>query len=127
MMFLRCGILWHLLGNVIVIVFREQKKVWPRYIEFSTVLWHRFIEKYGTHIIVGLKMGGKDVISIRQLQKSLLQPAEVQSLLKEWADEKFTNLNGSASVDAESSRNQRVKFQKSLTFCFSHESHSFVV
>uniref|UniRef100_A0A7N0TJM1 MACPF domain-containing protein n=1 Tax=Kalanchoe fedtschenkoi TaxID=63787 RepID=A0A7N0TJM1_KALFE len=54
-----------------------------------------FIEKYGTHVVVGLKMGGKDVISIKQLQKSALQPDEVQSLLKEWADEKFADPDGS--------------------------------
>ncbi|KAK4439972.1 MACPF domain-containing protein NSL1 [Sesamum alatum] len=48
-----------------------------------------FIEKYGTHVIVGVKMGGKDVIHIKQLQNSNLQPAEVQKLLKQLADERF--------------------------------------
>ncbi|KAL0305713.1 UNVERIFIED_CONTAM: MACPF domain-containing protein NSL1 [Sesamum radiatum] len=46
-------------------------------------------EKYGTHVIVGVKMGGKDVIHIKQLQNSNLQPAEVQKLLKQLADERF--------------------------------------
>ncbi|KAL2475333.1 MACPF domain-containing protein NSL1 [Abeliophyllum distichum] len=55
-----------------------------------------FIEKYGTHIIVGVKMGGKDVIHIKQLQSSNLQPTEVQKLLKQLADEKFAEeVNGS--------------------------------
>lgn len=49
-----------------------------------------FIDKYGTHIIVGVKMGGKDVIHIKQLQKSNLQPIEVQKLLKQLADERFS-------------------------------------
>ncbi|KAK9092623.1 hypothetical protein Syun_027534 [Stephania yunnanensis] len=48
-----------------------------------------FIEKYGTHIIVGVKMGGKDVIHIKQLRNSNLQPAAVQKLLKSLADERF--------------------------------------
>ncbi|KAK6124376.1 hypothetical protein DH2020_041869 [Rehmannia glutinosa] len=48
-----------------------------------------FIEKYGTHVIVGVKMGGKDVIHIKQLQNSNLQPTEVQKLLKQLADERF--------------------------------------
>ncbi|KAL3377219.1 hypothetical protein AABB24_003562 [Solanum stoloniferum] len=54
-----------------------------------------FIEKYGTHIVVGVKMGGKDVIHIKQLQNSILQPMEVQKLLKQLADEKFSeDVNG---------------------------------
>lgn len=35
-------------------------------------------------------MGGKDVIHIKQLQSSNLQPAEVQKLLKQLADERFS-------------------------------------
>ncbi|KAK3015878.1 LOW QUALITY PROTEIN: hypothetical protein RJ639_005705, partial [Escallonia herrerae] len=45
-----------------------------------------FIDKYGTHIVVGVKMGGKDVIHLKQLQNSNYQPAEVQKLLKQLAD-----------------------------------------
>ncbi|KAL8460483.1 hypothetical protein ACS0TY_031359 [Phlomoides rotata] len=48
-----------------------------------------FIDKYGTHVIVGVKMGGKDVIHVKQLKNSNLQPAEVQKLLKKLADEQF--------------------------------------
>ncbi|KAF3451441.1 hypothetical protein FNV43_RR07536 [Rhamnella rubrinervis] len=48
-----------------------------------------FIEKYGTHIVVGVKMGGKDVVNIKQLQNSNLQPIEVQKKLKRLADERF--------------------------------------
>ncbi|KAF3334839.1 MACPF domain-containing protein NSL1 [Carex littledalei] len=61
-----------------------------------------FIEKYGTHIIVGVKIGGKDVVYLKQLQYSSLSPSEVQSLLKKLADEKFAedfrgNLTASSS------------------------------
>uniref|UniRef100_A0A6M2EIN6 MACPF domain-containing protein n=1 Tax=Populus davidiana TaxID=266767 RepID=A0A6M2EIN6_9ROSI len=49
-----------------------------------------FIDKYGTHVVVGVKMGGKDVIHIKQLQKSNLEPPEVQKLLKEYADKRFS-------------------------------------
>lgn len=34
-------------------------------------------------------MGGKDVIHLKQLQNSNLQPVEVQKLLKKLADEKI--------------------------------------
>ncbi|XP_059439512.1 MACPF domain-containing protein NSL1 [Corylus avellana] len=55
-----------------------------------------FIEKYGTHVVVGVKMGGKDVIHIKQLENSNLQPTEVQKLLKECADKRFSeDVNGS--------------------------------
>jgi len=51
----------------------------------------RFIEKYGTHVIVGVKIGGKDVIHLKQLNGSDLQPIEVQNLLKKLADERFSD------------------------------------
>ncbi|XP_057499473.1 MACPF domain-containing protein NSL1-like isoform X1 [Actinidia eriantha] len=60
-----------------------------------------FIEKYGTHVVVGVKMGGKDVIHIKQLQNSNLQPTEVQKLLKQLADERFSkDINGSFTLDS---------------------------
>lgn len=49
----------------------------------------RFIRKYGTHVIVGVKMGGKDVIYAKQQHASPLQPADVQKKLKEMADKLF--------------------------------------
>lgn len=49
----------------------------------------RFVEKYGTHVIAGIKMGGKDVIYIKQHQDSVLQQCEVQNLLKRLANETF--------------------------------------
>ncbi|KAJ4768736.1 MACPF domain-containing protein NSL1 [Rhynchospora pubera] len=53
-----------------------------------------FIEKYGTHIIVGVKIGGKDVVYLKQLQNSSLSPSEMQNLLKKLADEKFSEYSG---------------------------------
>ncbi|MCL7050881.1 hypothetical protein MKW94_015852 [Papaver nudicaule] len=49
-----------------------------------------FIEKYGTHVVVEVKMGGKDVIHIKQLQDSNLQHAEVQKMLKNLTDKRFS-------------------------------------
>lgn len=55
-----------------------------------------FIDKYGTHIVVGVKMGGKDVIHLKQLQSSNLEPTDVQNLLKQLADEQLSeDINGS--------------------------------
>ncbi|KAJ7947011.1 MACPF domain-containing protein [Quillaja saponaria] len=49
-----------------------------------------FIDKYGTHIIVGVRMGGKDVVHIKQKRNSDLHPTEVQKLLKQLADKRFS-------------------------------------
>ncbi|KAJ1420007.1 Membrane attack complex component/perforin [Sesbania bispinosa] len=58
----------------------------------------RFIDTFGTHIIVGMKMGGKDVIYLKQQHSSTLQPADVQKKLKEMADRRFLDANGQYSI-----------------------------
>jgi hypothetical protein len=64
------------------------------------VLFFRFIEKYGTHVVVGVKMGGKDVVHIKQSKKSDFQPTELQKLLKQLADERFSaDSNQSSNVN----------------------------
>lgn len=61
---------------------------------FLNSLCIRFISKFGTHIIVGVKMGGKDVIYMKQQHSSSLQPADVQKRLKMMADKRFLDANG---------------------------------
>ncbi|XP_022984562.1 MACPF domain-containing protein At4g24290-like [Cucurbita maxima] len=61
----------------------------------------RFIETFGTHIIVGLKMGGKDVIYMKQQHSSTLQPTEVQKRLKEMADKRFSETIGQYGMGSE--------------------------
>ncbi|XP_054778026.1 MACPF domain-containing protein NSL1-like isoform X2 [Prosopis cineraria] len=63
-----------------------------------------FIEKYGTHIVVGVKMGGKDVVHMKQLRNSDLQSTELQKLLKQLADERFSE-NANVSYRGEISGN----------------------
>ncbi|ONK67092.1 uncharacterized protein A4U43_C06F15610 [Asparagus officinalis] len=50
----------------------------------------RFIENYGTHIIVGLSMGGQDVVYVRQDKSSNLSPSEIKQHLDKLGDEIFT-------------------------------------
>ncbi|KAG2617613.1 MACPF domain-containing protein NSL1-like [Panicum virgatum] len=50
-----------------------------------------FIDKYGTHVIVGVKMGGKDVVCVKQLKGSSLTQSDVQARLKQLADDKFSH------------------------------------
>ncbi|KAG7031360.1 MACPF domain-containing protein [Cucurbita argyrosperma subsp. argyrosperma] len=61
----------------------------------------RFIETFGTHIIVGLKMGGKDVIYMKQQHSSTLEPSEVQKRLKDMADKRFTETMGQYGMGSE--------------------------
>ncbi|XP_058108342.1 MACPF domain-containing protein At1g14780-like [Magnolia sinica] len=50
----------------------------------------RFIETYGTHIIVGVTVGGQDVVFLRQDKSSNLQPSELKKHLDKLGDEIFT-------------------------------------
>ncbi|KAJ6988255.1 hypothetical protein NC653_021247 [Populus alba x Populus x berolinensis] len=52
----------------------------------------RFIEKYGTHIIVGLSIGGQDVVLVRQDNSSNLGPSELKRHLDDLGDQLFTGI-----------------------------------
>ncbi|XP_040379836.1 MACPF domain-containing protein NSL1-like [Oryza brachyantha] len=49
-----------------------------------------FIDKYGTHVVAGVKMGGKDVVCIKQLKGSNLTQSDVQTRLKKLSDDKLS-------------------------------------
>lgn len=66
----------------------------------------RFIEKYGTHVIVGVKMGGKDLIYAKQQHSSPLQPTDVQKKLKDMADKMF--IDGTGQYKMNSNERQKV-------------------
>uniref|UniRef100_A0A0D9WJK8 MACPF domain-containing protein n=1 Tax=Leersia perrieri TaxID=77586 RepID=A0A0D9WJK8_9ORYZ len=46
--------------------------------------------QYGTHVVAGVKMGGKDVVCIKQLKGSNLTQSDVQARLKKLADDKLS-------------------------------------
>ncbi|XP_042030707.1 MACPF domain-containing protein NSL1-like [Salvia splendens] len=75
-----------------------------------------FIDKYGTHVVVGVKMGGKDVIHIKQLQNSNLQPAEVQKLLKQLADEQFREDGDKLSAANSDISSRKPKVEQSIVW-----------
>ncbi|KAI7742649.1 hypothetical protein M8C21_025537 [Ambrosia artemisiifolia] len=50
----------------------------------------KFIEKYGTHVIAGIKMGGKDVVYLKQQNSSTLPTDEVLKKLKDVAEKRFS-------------------------------------
>ncbi|XP_016439830.2 MACPF domain-containing protein At4g24290 [Nicotiana tabacum] len=75
----------------------------------------RFIEKYGTHVIVGVKMGGKDVVYVKQQHSSTLQPADVRKRLIEMADQRFSDANEQSSTIPLANSDQAVPFVDSTT------------
>ncbi|KAG6396775.1 hypothetical protein SASPL_142932 [Salvia splendens] len=50
----------------------------------------RFIEKYGTHIIVGLSIGGEDVVLVKQEKCSNMEPSQLKNHLDNLGDQLFT-------------------------------------
>ncbi|XP_073287746.1 MACPF domain-containing protein At1g14780-like isoform X1 [Primulina huaijiensis] len=50
----------------------------------------RFIEKYGTHIIVGLGIGGHDVVLVKQDKSSSMEPSELKNHLYVLGDQLFS-------------------------------------
>uniref|UniRef100_A0A0E0JTV5 MACPF domain-containing protein n=1 Tax=Oryza punctata TaxID=4537 RepID=A0A0E0JTV5_ORYPU len=81
----------------------------------------RFIKKFGTHIVVGVKIGGKDVIYLKQQHSSSLQAVDVQKRLKEMSDQRFLDANGHSDIsladsyakDKVEAREQRLRFVES--------------
>ncbi|XP_042508132.1 MACPF domain-containing protein At4g24290 [Macadamia integrifolia] len=88
----------------------------------------KFIEKFGTHVIVGLKMGGKDVIYLKQHHSSNLQPSEVQKRLKEIADKRFLDASGQYDADPELYEKEKFEVRKQrLRFADTSTSSSFAL
>uniref|UniRef100_A0A0D6QYC1 MACPF domain-containing protein n=1 Tax=Araucaria cunninghamii TaxID=56994 RepID=A0A0D6QYC1_ARACU len=50
----------------------------------------RFIEKFGTHIIVGVEVGGQDMVFVRQSHSSSIPPAELKRHLENLGDQLFS-------------------------------------
>ncbi|CAF2071397.1 hypothetical protein Bca4012_087955 [Brassica carinata] len=81
----------------------------------------RFIDTYGTHIVVGVKMGGKDVIYAKQQHSSKLQPDDLQKRLKEVADKRFIEASGVQNIASDrihptskvEAKEQRLRFADS--------------
>lgn len=81
-------------------------------------LFYRSIEKFGTHIVVGVTMGGKNVVYMKQMCNSNHEPDEVQMLLKQVADKKFSvDPVESISPTAVYSANLGVKKECCLSHC----------
>ncbi|OAY33229.1 MACPF domain-containing protein At4g24290 [Manihot esculenta] len=81
-----------------------------------------FIEKYGTHVVVGIKIGGRDIIYAKQTytgqqHSSPLEPVDVQKKLKEVADKLFMDGTGQNISDSDKFY-EKDKFVKDHGFAF---------
>lgn len=53
----------------------------------------RFIQTYGTHIVVGMAVGGQDLLCVKQRPSSPIPPAELKGYLEELGDSLFSDTN----------------------------------
>lgn len=73
----------------------------------------RFIEKYGTHIVVGLSVGAEDVVLVKQDKSSNMQPSDLKNHLNELGDQHFTGAC-SFSPSHSKSKDQKHKVYKCM-------------
>ncbi|XVE88276.1 hypothetical protein DITRI_Ditri19aG0056600 [Diplodiscus trichospermus] len=59
-----------------------------------------FIENYGTHIVTSATIGGRDVVYVRQHQSSPLSLTDIESYVKDIADQRFLDSKGQSSAAA---------------------------
>ena len=51
----------------------------------------RFIRSYGTHVIVGMGIGGQDLVCVKQRHSSTIPPAELRGHLEDLGDYLFSD------------------------------------
>ncbi|XP_058213014.1 MACPF domain-containing protein At1g14780 isoform X2 [Rhododendron vialii] len=74
----------------------------------------RFIEKYGTHIVVGLNIGGMDVVLVRQENSSNLEPSHLNNHLNDLGDQMFT---GSCTFSPHQRKTRDPKYKGITVIC----------
>lgn len=63
---------------------------------------YRFIQTFGTHIIVGVTMGGKDVLYVKQRRSSsFVSSVFARMEMRKIANKKFSENNGRNRIDSE--------------------------
>ncbi|XP_010069406.2 MACPF domain-containing protein At1g14780 [Eucalyptus grandis] len=83
----------HLTSSPLVLQEKVKKKVPPRWDPASLA---RFIQTYGTHIIVGMAVGGQDLVCVKQRYTSPISPADLRRNLQDVGDILFSDGNSSS-------------------------------
>lgn len=60
-------------------------------IKLFLMIYARFIRCFGTHIVVGVGMGGKDVLYVRQQHHPMVQPISLLQVLNDKGSMRFTD------------------------------------
>ncbi|XP_047065425.1 MACPF domain-containing protein At1g14780-like [Lolium rigidum] len=81
-----------------------------------------FIEKYGTHVVVGVSMGGQDVVYVKQEKSSLLPESEIKEHLEKLGDQLFT---GTCTLRPShfKSRDHKIKVPEAFNVFDAQQSH----
>nr|XP_043621132.1 MACPF domain-containing protein At1g14780-like [Erigeron canadensis] len=78
----------HLTASPLVLQESVKKSV-PTH--WNPLLLARFIQTYGTHIIVGMAVGGQDIICVKQKPSSPIPPGELKRYLDDLGDSLFSD------------------------------------
>ncbi|TYI91823.1 hypothetical protein E1A91_D02G021700v1 [Gossypium mustelinum] len=78
----------HLTASPLVLNDRVKKSVPPHW---DPAALSRFIRTYGTHIIVGMAIGGQDLICVRQNSSSTIPTSELRGYLEDLGDVMFSD------------------------------------
>ncbi|XP_071713157.1 MACPF domain-containing protein At1g14780-like [Rutidosis leptorrhynchoides] len=95
----------HLIASPPVLQESVKKSV-PTY--WNPLLLARFIQTYGTHIIVGMAVGGQDLICVKQKSSSTISPRELKGYLDDLGDSLFSD-NRSPSLLERKARDSKQK------------------
>jgi hypothetical protein len=57
----------------------------------NLILLGRFIQTYGTHMIVGMAVGGQDLLCVKQKPSSPIPPADLRRYLEDLGDFLFSD------------------------------------
>ncbi|GLJ11938.1 hypothetical protein SUGI_0180610 [Cryptomeria japonica] len=93
----------------------EVKKAVPTFWDPAALA--RFINTYGTHIIVDVTVGGQDVVFVRQSHSSTLSPTELKRHLDNIGDQLFTGTCSLAPLHAKN-RESRQRVPKAFSDIF---------
>ncbi|KAM5569786.1 MACPF domain-containing protein [Rosa sericea] len=78
----------HLTASPLILRNKVQKSVPSRW---DPAALSRFIHSYGTHIIVGMAVGGQDLVCVRQKSSSPVPPADLRRHLEDLGDFLFSD------------------------------------
>ncbi|GBG75376.1 hypothetical protein CBR_g20006 [Chara braunii] len=58
-----------------------------------------FIQRFGTHVVTSVRVGGKDAVFLRQTQSSLLSPREISRIITMASEIRFNDIGGPDSKE----------------------------